>query len=485
MLPYSCQPGCKTLQQRLLCSSPAAALNLRRSIRDAHSKTLHLGCRTCSSASSRHAPQVRVSGTSNNQVYSIDRPLEAPSEGFDTIESALFDLAAGKFVVVLDDEDRENEGDLIIAADKTTSEAIAFMVEYTSGVICISLPGKDLARLQLPLMVSSEENEEAMYTAFTVTVDLKDGITTGISAADRAATIRKLADPTASPKDFRRPGHIFPLQYREGGVLVRPGHTEAAVDLARLAGCAPAGVLCEVVSKKDGSMARTEELQQFAKTFGLKCITIADLIRYRLRSETIVDRTVTAELGTRHGVFTAHSYSCKVSGQEHLVLTYGDVQHGKPVPFRLQPQKLLLDVFGSNGCQGVSQLDAALEIIVKQGCGVLVYLQSHVPMAQAMQEELRWYEASQRSCDTGTTTTDFSGVDIRDYGVAVQILKSLGVDNVQPIVEQQQEAMYISNAGMPTRGCLSLRQQEGRNGAGLNSLAVSREAQPLVGALDS
>eukprot|EP00775_Hariotina_reticulata_P009154 gene9154-9322_t len=224
--------------------------------------------------------KVIVAGSSKQSMYTVlPERLDEPTPGFDSIASALEDLAAGKFVVVLDDEDRENEGDLIINADKVTTEAMAFMVEHTSGVICISMEGRDLDRLKLPLMVQSAENDESMYTAFTITLDLRVGTTTGISAADRAATLRAMADPERNPDDFRRPGHIFPLRYRQGGVIVRPGHTEAAVDLARASGSYPAGVLCEIVDRSDGSMARTPKLMQFAKQHGLKIVTIADLIR--------------------------------------------------------------------------------------------------------------------------------------------------------------------------------------------------------------
>ncbi|GFH12972.1 GTP_cyclohydro2 domain-containing protein [Haematococcus lacustris] len=265
----------------------------------------------------------------------LDRDLELPISGFDSIKDALTELAAGKFLVVIDDEDRENEGDLIIAADKVTPEAIAYMVEYTSGVVCIGMEGKDLDRLRLPLMVSSAENEEAMYTAFTVTVDLRDGITT-----DRAATLQRLATPSASAAEFRRPGHIFPLRSRAGGVIVRPGHTEASVDLARLAGCFPAGALCEVVDKADGSMARTPQLLALAKAHGLKCVTIADLIRYRLRHDQLVQLTGSFSAQCRHGPVVVHSFQCCLDGSEHVLVmaartaadaAAGSLQHPTPV----------------------------------------------------------------------------------------------------------------------------------------------------------
>lgn len=243
------------------------------------------------------------------------RDLDVPAPGFDSIPDALAAMAAGRAVVVLDDEDRENEGDLICAADRVTPETMAFIVRHTSGVVCVGMEGRDLDRLRIPLMISSAENEEAMYTAFTVTVDLRHGTSTGISAADRAATMRALADPNVAPEDFKRPGHIFPLRAREGGVLHRPGHTEASVDLCRLAGCRPAGVLCEIVST-DGSMARTPELQAFSKEHDLKCITIADLVRYRLKHDRLVESTAVATQETRWGPFTLHAYRSLLDGRD-------------------------------------------------------------------------------------------------------------------------------------------------------------------------
>ena len=255
----------------------------------------------------------------------IDRDLEDPLPGFDSIADALVDLQAGKFLVVLDDEDRENEGDLIIAADKMTTEAMAYLVEYSSGVVCVGMEGADLDRLRLPLMVSSAENEESMYTAFTITVDLREGISTGISAADRTKTVQHMANPKATAGEFRRPGHIFPLRCRPGGVLVRPGHTEAAVDLSRLAGSSPVGVLCEIVNKADGSMARAPQLLQMAKEHKLRCITIADLIRYRLRHEQLVKHTSSASLTTRHGPLTVHTFTSAIDGIEHVAFVAGNV----------------------------------------------------------------------------------------------------------------------------------------------------------------
>lgn len=368
------------------------------------------------------------------------RDLDQPSPGFDAISDALEAIAAGHPVVVLDDEDRENEGDLILAADRCTEAAMAFVVRHTSGVVCVGMEGGDLDRLRIPLMVSSSENEEAMSTAFTVTVDLRHGTSTGISAADRAATMRALADPQAAPEDFKRPGHIFPLRYHpvrawgrawaslgrirqrlqprgrssasgrpgsappphpahtskpyralpapphcarprpQGGVLRRPGHTEASVDLARMAGCRPAGVLCEIVAE-DGSMARTPQLLAFARTHGLRVITIADLIRYRLRHDRLVQRASTAPLHTRHGLFTAHAYRSLLDGAEHLALVAGPGHRhqggggsGEGVLARVHCESLLGDAFGAPRCDGGAPLDDALAAMATAGEGVLVYL---------------------------------------------------------------------------------------------------------------
>ncbi|KAI8470522.1 MAG: bifunctional GTP cyclohydrolase [Monoraphidium minutum] len=397
--------------------------------------------------------------------------MDAPSSGFDSIASALEDLAAGKFVVVLDDEDRENEGDLIIAGDKVTTEAMAFMVEYTSGVICIAMPGADLDRLRLPLMVDSRENNESMYTAFTVTVDLKDGTSTGISAADRAATIRAMADPAAAAADFRRPGHIFPLRYRDGGVLVRPGHTEAAVDLSRLAGSYPAGVLCEIVDKADGSMQRTPQLLAFSKAHGLKCITIADLIRYRLRHEQLLECVATAPLSTRHGEFTAHVFRSAVDGAEHAALVCGGGggggaaagQQQRGVLTAVHAQSALVDVFGSLHCGREGFLDQSLAALAAEGAGVLLYIHAHQEQSggggaagggDGMAAELLAHAAAQRECavDGGGGGGGGEGAlgDLRDDAVAAQMLRHLGVPRVRLLGGGEADAARLRAFGLDT-----------------------------------
>ncbi|EFN54915.1 hypothetical protein CHLNCDRAFT_24136 [Chlorella variabilis] len=360
-----------------------------------------------------------------------DCDLAEPTPGFDSIHAALGAVAAGELVVVLDDEDRENEGDLIAAADKITPAAMAFIVNHTSGVVCVGMEGADLDRLRIPLMVSSTENEEAMCTAFTVTVDLRHGTSTGISAADRAATLRALADPDVRPEDFKRPGHIFPLRARAGGVLRRPGHTEASVDLCRLAKCQPAGVLCEIVNP-DGTMARTPQLLQFAKTHGLKCITIADLVRYRLKYDPLVECTAVAPLPTRYGEFTAHAYRSLLDGTEHIALVMGRVRHADSVLTRVHSESMLSDLFGAARCDSGSQLDAALAGIGARGSGVLVYLRGQQGRGLPLAEELQAHATAEAEAND---TTAFSPprapqVDARDYSVAAHILRDLGVSSV-------------------------------------------------------
>ena len=359
------------------------------------------------------------------------RDLDTPAPGFDSIADAVAAVARGEMVVVLDDEDRENEGDLILAADLVTPEAMAFVVEHTSGVVCVGMEGADLDRLRIPLMIPPADNEEAMTTAFTVTVDLREGTTTGISASDRAATLRALASPTAVPEDFKRPGHIFPLRYRPGGVLRRPGHTEASVDLSRLAGRAPAGVLCEIVNK-DGTMARTPELLEFAAKYGLKCITIADLVRYRLKHEPLVEHIASGELPTRYGRFIAHAYRSLLDGTEHVALVTGDVAEDA-VLARVHSESMLGDIFGSERCDSGSQLDAALEQIVEAGKGVLVYVRGQQGRGLGLVDELMAYTASNvEACATPGALEDAAfPVDVRDYGVAAHILKDLGVSSVR------------------------------------------------------
>jgi 3,4-dihydroxy 2-butanone 4-phosphate synthase / GTP cyclohydrolase II len=365
---------------------------------------------------------------------------------FARIEDAIAAIARGEPVVVVDDESRENEGDLIIAAEAVTPEAIAFMVRYTSGVICVALPGEHLRRLQIPLMVA--DNADSMGTAFTITVDYRHGTSTGISAADRAATIRALADSRALPEDFSRPGHIFPLRARDGGVLRRPGHTEAAVDLARLAGLAPAGALCEIVNS-DGSMARLPELAAFARDHGLLLVRIDDLIAYRRRTERIVEHVAEARLPTQHGLFAAHVYRSLLDGSEHVALVMGDVR-GPDVLVRVHSECLTGDIFGSIRCDCGAQLDAALARVASARRGVVVYLRGHEGRGVGLTRKLHAYNLQDQGRDTVEANLELGlPVDSRQYDVGAQILTDLGLTTIR--LMSNNPAKFAALEGYPLR----------------------------------
>lgn len=364
---------------------------------------------------------------------------------FDRIEDALQAMVRGEMVVVVDNEDRENEGDLILAAEHATPEAVAFMVRHTSGMLCVALPGERLDPLELPLMV--ERNTESLRTAYTVTVDYRHGTSTGISAADRSATIRALVDPDVTAGDFNRPGHVFPLRAVPGGVLHRPGHTEAAVDLARLAGLRPGGVLAEVVND-DGTMARRPELEVFARDHGLVMISIHDLIAYR-RREVEVRKESEARLPTRHGVFKACVYKDPGSIHEHLAMVMGDVEHAEEVLVRVHSECLTGDTFGSLRCDCRQQLEASLAAVGRAGRGVVLYLRGHEGRGIGLTHKLRAYALQDAGLDTVDANLELGlSVDARDYTVGAMILKDLGVTSMRLLTNNPAKYQGIADYGL-------------------------------------
>ena len=352
------------------------------------------------------------------------------SARFATIPDAVAAIARGEIVVVVDDEDRENEGDLIMAAEHVTPEKIAFFLQHTSGLICAPITGERCDELDLPLMV--HDNTESHRTAFTVSIDFRHGTSTGISAFDRASTVQALIDPATKPRDLARPGHIFPLRYREGGVLKRAGHTEAAVDLARMAGLYPAGILCEVVDEKKTDMARLAELERFAERHGLLLISIADLVRYRRQGEKLVRRIAEARIPTEWGDFTCYAYESLLDGEQHLAMVQGAVQGADDVLVRVHSECLTGDVFGSLRCDCGVQLGTAMQRVAEEGLGVVVYLRGHEGRGIGIGNKLLAYGLQERGHDTVDANTELGlPIDSREYGIGAQILVDLGITTMR------------------------------------------------------
>ncbi|MBT2367654.1 bifunctional 3,4-dihydroxy-2-butanone-4-phosphate synthase/GTP cyclohydrolase II [Streptomyces sp. ISL-10] len=377
-------------------------------------------------------------------------PDTIPAEilGLDPVEQAIRDIAAGRPIVVVDDEDRENEGDLVIAAEKATPEIIAFMMSECRGLICAPMESDELERLELPQMV--DNNTESMQTAFTVSVDATPahGVTTGISAADRATTLRLLADGVSEPSDFVRPGHIFPLRARPGGVLTRPGHTEAAVDLARLAGLRPAGAIVEIAGE-DGVMLRLPELIPFARKHGLTIISIEDLIAYRRSAEPTVKREAEVKLPTAFGEFTAYGYRSTVDGVEHIALVHGEIGDGDDLLVRMHSECLTGDIFHSLRCDCGPQLHASMERIREAGRGVVVYLRGHEGRGIGLLSKLRAYELQERGRDTLDANLELGlPADARDYGAGAQILTDLGVRSVRLMTNNPEKSAALIRHGV-------------------------------------
>jgi 3,4-dihydroxy 2-butanone 4-phosphate synthase/GTP cyclohydrolase II len=345
-----------------------------------------------------------------------------------SVRQAAEALAAGRFVLLADDEGRENEGDLILAAEKVTPEAIAFMVRHTVGIVTVPMLSERLEELRLHQMV--EHNTDSNRTAFTVSVDYRHGTTTGVSANDRTLTIRALTDKNSIPQDFARPGHIFPLRYREGGVLKRAGHTEGSIDLCKIAGVYPAAVLCEL-THDDGSMMRGPALRAFATQYDIPFLTIAELIRYRRQSEKLVTRVSTARIPTKHGEFTAYAYKSNLDGIEHIALVKGSIDNS-PALVRVHSECLTGDVFSSNRCDCGWQLDYAMEHIAREGRGVIVYLRGHEGRGIGLGHKMRAYTLQDNGHDTVDANVQLGlPVDSREYGIGAQILVDLGVSKMR------------------------------------------------------
>jgi 3,4-dihydroxy 2-butanone 4-phosphate synthase/GTP cyclohydrolase II len=402
----------------------------------------------------RREPSYRTLQRLANVFPSLGEQLGRVGSPFDSIEGAIADIRAGKMVVVLDDEDRENEGDVVMAATMVTPDAINFMRKHAGGLICVPLPGARLDELHIPQMV--RDNTAVHETAFTVSVEARGMTTTGISAHDRAATIKRLLDPEAKPADFLRPGHTFPLRAREGGVLVRAGQTEAAVDLARLAGLYPAGVICEIMAD-DGTMERLEGLRSYADRHELKLITVKDLIAYRMRTEKLVRKIAEFDLPTSFGDFKGIAYGTAIDENTHVALVMGEVGDGKDILVRVHSECMTGDALHSIRCDCAAQRDAAMQLIAQQGRGVFLYLRQE-GRGIGLADKLRAYELQDRGADTVEANLALGlPIDKRDYGIGSQVLADLGVKEMRLITNNPKKIFGLEGYGLKIVGRMPLQ----------------------------